>query len=99
MTAHPGFLEVLEEIRRLHLSKGQDYGTPDDIFANVRASAEFGIPAWLGVAIRMNEKLRRIKSFVANGRLQHESIEDAFLDLASYAIIGLTLYREEQGTP
>lgn len=91
---HPGFHAVIEEVMAAHLSKGHDYGTADDTFANVRASEEFGVPAWQGVAIRMNDKMSRIKSFCRNGTLKHESIEDAFLDLCNYAAIALVLYRE-----
>lgn len=94
---HPGFLKIIQEMKELHIRKAADYGRVNDPFANVRASADFGVPAWLGVAIRMNDKLHRIKSLVQNGSLKNESVEDSFLDLAAYSIIALVLYREEKG--
>lgn len=95
---HPAsqrFHEVLAEMGALHDRKQRDYGTAEDPFANVRASEDFGIPGWLGCAVRMNDKIRRIMSFAKKGELANESIEDAFLDLAVYAAIAAVLYREE----
>lgn len=93
---HPEFLKLLDEMRELHCRKAADYGRGADPFANVRASAEFGIPAWVGVMIRAGDKLHRIKSFVANGSLKNESVEDSLKDLAAYSLIALVLLREEQ---
>ena len=82
---HPEFLKLLDEMRSLHQKKAADYGRGEDPLANCRAAAEFGIPPWVGVALRLNDKLHRVKSFVQNGSLKNESIEDSFLDLAAYA--------------
>lgn len=96
--AHPSsrkFYAVLAEAARLHDKKQRDYGTDEDPFANVRASEDFGIPAYLGCAVRMNDKMRRLMAFAKNGELVNESIEDAFLDLLVYAGIAAVLYREQ----
>lgn len=95
--AHPmsrKFYTVLAEAARLHDKKQKDYGSDVDPFANVRASEDFGIPAWLGCIIRGNDKVRRIQSFATRGELANESIEDALIDLLVYAGIALVLYRE-----
>ena len=92
------FDQVLKEMGELHHKKQSDYGRTHDPYANVRASEDFGIAGWIGCAIRMNDKMRRIQKFASTGELANESIEDAFLDLAVYAIIGLCLYRETTGT-
>ena len=92
------FDQVLKEMGELHHKKQSDYGRTHDPYANVRASEDFGIDGWIGCAIRMNDKMRRIQKFASTGELANESIEDAFLDLAVYAIIGLCLYRETTGT-
>ena len=94
---HPEYLKLLDEMRALHVRKAADYGRGADPFANVRASGEFGIPAWVGVMVRANDKLHRIKSFAQNGSLKNESVEDSLMDLAAYSLIALVLYREEQG--
>lgn len=93
---HPGYLKVLEEMAALHKRKAADYGRGADPFANVRAAVEFGLPAWLGVMVRANDKMHRIKSFAQNGSLKNESVEDSLMDLAAYALIALVLYREER---
>lgn len=82
----------------LHDLKQQDYGTDEDPFANVRATGEWGVPAWVGAMIRANDKLQRMKSMVRNGAVANEAIEDSFRDLAVYSIIGLILFEEEHGT-
>jgi hypothetical protein len=78
----------------LHKKKAQDYGTDADVLANVRASADFGVPAWIGVMIRANDKMIRIKSMAKKGYLTNESVEDSLMDLAAYALLALVLYRE-----
>lgn len=93
---HPEFLRLLAEMKELHQRKAADYGRGADQFANVRAGAEFGVPAWVGVMIRANDKMHRVKSFLQNGSLKNESVEDSLKDLAAYALIALVLYREEQ---
>lgn len=88
---------MLDEMRELHCRKAADYGRGADPFANVRAGADFGVPAWVGVMIRAGDKMHRIKSFLANGSLKNESVEDSLKDLAAYALIALVLYRESHG--
>lgn len=87
-------MAVLEEMKAMHCKKGADYGTNRDIFANVRASEDFGVPAWQGSVIRANDKMARLKTFCVKGSLKNESVEDSLLDLANYAVIALCLYRE-----
>jgi len=96
---HPEYLKLLDEMRELHIKKAADYGRLSDPFANVRASADFGMPAWVGVMVRAGDKMHRIKSFIANGSLRNESVEDSLKDLAAYALIALVLLREEQDAP
>ena len=95
-TAEEHYWEIHEEIKNLHKAKGADYGTVQDPFDNLRAASDFGMPCWVGVALRMRDKMSRIQTFVKKGELVNESIEDSFLDMANYAMLGLALYREEQ---
>ena len=89
------FERVLNEIRDLHNKKGADYGTTEDQFANVRASTHFGMPAWVGCAMRGNDKMVRIQSFCTKGKLENESLRDALIDWAVYGILAVMLYDEE----
>ena len=103
MERHPlsqKFHDTLAEMGELHDRKQADYGRPangnddGDPFANIRSITAFGLPAWAGSAVRMGDKMRRIEAAVRGQHLQNESIEDSFLDIAVYAIIGLILLRE-----
>lgn len=88
------FMRVIGQIVELHLKKQADYGRDHDPFANVRASADFGVPAWVGCMIRANDKMKRIQKAASGGTLVNEGVEDSLMDLAVYAIIGLVLFRE-----
>lgn len=96
---HPNsarFHELLSELGALHDKKQADYGRGDDPFANVRASEEWGVRGWIGAMIRLNDKVRRLQSLVANGRLSNESADDSLRDIAVYSIIALVLYEQER---
>ena len=97
---HPdsqAFHDVLAEMGLLHNQKQADYGRTNDPFANIRASEDFDIPAWVGCLTRANDKMRRLQKAATGAELTNESVEDSLLDLAVYAAIGLVLYRETTG--
>jgi hypothetical protein len=89
------FHKFLEYVGEIHDRKGRDYGTDNDQYANIRASEEFGIPAWVGSVIRANDKMARIKSFLKNGKLENESLEDTLLDAAVYFLNAYILFKEK----
>lgn len=90
------FDDILKEMSALHNRKGADYGGENDPYANVRASADFGVPPWVGALIRLNDKITRLKSFIRQGKLQNESALDSIQDIAVYAVIMRILYEEQQ---
>jgi len=98
---HPtsqAYFDLLDTLRQLHISKSRGYGCPDgtDPLLNIRRGAEFvGIPAWQGAMVRLSDKVTRLSVFNKTGNLPHESVEDTLLDLASYSLLALLLYREE----
>lgn len=89
------FESIVLELVELRRRKGHDYGDDKDTFSNITQSEDFGVDGWLGAAIRLNDKVNRIKSFAKKGSLKNEPIEDAFKDIAVYAIIALVLYRRK----
>lgn len=96
--SHPSsmrFYEMLADMGRLHAKKQSDYGRVGDPFANVRASEDFGVKGWVGCMIRANDKMRRLQKYAQAGNLANESADDAFIDLAVYALIGRVLHEEE----
>ena len=99
---HPtsqAFFDLCDQLKAMHRSKSADYGCPSgtDPLANIRNGAAFvGIPSWKGAMVRLSDKVTRLASYNATGRLQNESLEDNLFDLASYALLALLLHREEQ---
>ena len=94
---HPSsarFHSLLQQAGFLHDQKQADYGSDSDPFANVRASEEWGIPAWVGALVRLNDKVQRLKAFARKGSLQNEAAEDSMIDIAVYALIAYVLYEE-----
>lgn len=89
------FWTELMELHKLHTAKMADYGRDADPFANLRSSSEFGLPAWLGVAVRMNDKMHRLKSYAQNGSLANEGVVDTFRDLAAYAVMAKILWDQD----
>ena len=84
----PEFIEVLLEALELFDSKQLDYG-PGNI-------SEFGE---LGIVVRTNDKMARLKNLLftdgqwSPNNAQNESIEDTYLDIANYGLIGLLCLR------
>lgn len=91
------FLELLEELRRLHLSKSQDYGSESDPLANIRQGADLvNIEPWRGCMVRIGDKIQRLRTFCRTGSLAHEGVRDSFLDLAAYSLLAIVLLDEEK---
>ena len=77
---------ILNELRSIMMKKQEDYG-PLNI-----ALAPGG--AMNGLRVRMYDKLARLNNMADKGGTpNYESIEDTFIDLANYAIIGLLVQR------
>lgn len=94
---HPSserFHELLKQAGKLHDIKQGDYGRDNDPFANVRSTEDWGIPAWIGAMIRLNDKVARLKSLASKGSLNNEAAIDSFMDIAVYALIACVLYEE-----
>ena len=93
------FLEVLDELRTLHLRKTMDYGVDEDALSNIRSSADVvNMPAWAGCILRISDKMHRLKAFFRRGTCEFDGVPDTLQDIACYAAIALVLYREEQAS-
>jgi hypothetical protein len=99
---HPtsqAFFDLCDSLKEMHRRKSRDYGCPsgEDPLANIRNGAKFvGIPSWKGAMVRLSDKVTRLASYNATGRLENESLEDNLVDLASYSLLALLLHREER---
>lgn len=91
---HPRFIELLDEMKRIHLAKDHDYAGAVP-FRNLKKSAEFGVEPWLGAMVRMSDKWSRLEQLATKDpAVVEESFEDTLIDLANYALICYIL-REE----
>lgn len=80
---------VLAELRDLMLSKQRDYGRENIL--------DFGE---LGVLVRANDKIARLKNLTRAGREpRNEPIDDSWRDFANYGIIGILVRRGWFGLP
>lgn len=78
--------DILIELGHLMESKQRDYG-PRNI-----SDAPGG--AMNGLIVRMNDKMQRlINLHYSDKEPSNESVEDTFMDIANYGIIGLMLLR------
>lgn len=89
------YLKLLDELRALHLKKAADYGSDEDPLANIRNAAQAGVDPALAAWVRTLDKVQRINQYWKKRTLANESVEDSYLDLAAYALIGLRLLREK----
>ena len=93
------FYDLCDRLKAMHRAKSTDYGCPTgkDPLANIRNGAKFvGIKDWQGAMVRLSDKVTRLATFNATGSLGHEGVEDTLLDLASYSLLALLLYQEDQ---
>lgn len=91
------FHDLLAEMGRMHDKKQADYGRDHDPFANVRATEDWGHPAWVGAMIRATDKLKRLQKVAKGSSLSNEGAMDSMMDLAVYALIALVMYEEQHG--
>lgn len=97
---HPRFYELLDEMKRIHNMKNADYSAGEDPLSNFRIIERMGIPAWMGIVVRLTDKLSRIMQLTRKtleGReaaVKDETIKDTLLDAANYSLLCIVLYEE-----
>jgi len=105
------YMDILE-LEKLHketskkcldimLKKNSDYTGGEkstDIFANFRSSEYLGIHPVIGIMMRVMDKIQRIRSFTADGKLKvdNESIDDACEDVVNYMILTKAIFKEQR---
>jgi hypothetical protein len=88
------FHQLLREVGEMHDRKQKDYGREEDPFANVKGAVDWGVPAWVGVMVRINDKIRRLQTLIKKGKLENESAEDSLRDIMVYSGIALVLFEK-----
>jgi hypothetical protein len=92
------FKNIQEEMYEMFARKHMDYGLNNialggDIL-NSKDDKKFSLT---GLCIRLTDKISRLKNLLINGRsfVQGEGMEDTFIDIANYGIIGLLVGRDK----
>mgnify|MGYP003651982714 FL=1 len=92
------FKNIQAEMYKMFAAKHMDYGLNNislggDILNNEN-DKKFSLT---GLAIRLTDKISRLKNLLINGRafVIGEGMEDTFLDIANYGIIGLLVGRNK----
>jgi len=76
--------------KEIMTSKNHDYtGGGGDPFANFRGSTALGVDPIVGILLRVQDKMQRIKTFAEKGELKvkGESVKDALIDTINYMIL------------
>ena len=92
------YLELLEEMKGLHIRKNNGYageGNPD-AWANFRMSEQFGVSSFKGCLVRLSDKYIRVTNLVKNPLNDQvgENVKDTLFDLAAYSLIAICLLEE-----
>ena len=92
------FKRISEEMYEMFAAKHMDYGLNNialggDILNNKDDKA-FSLT---GLTIRLTDKISRLKNLLINKRsfVKGEGMEDTFIDIANYGIIGLLVGRDK----
>ena len=99
LPGHERFAEIQDEHLLLHARKNSDYSY-DYPLANLMACSQMGVPPWIGVAIRLGDKMARLRTLAYKTMagvpqmVKDETIKDVFDDIAVYAILGRIVYEE-----
>ena len=87
------FTKTQKELYNLFSKKMMDYGLGNIALGGNLESHEDQKYALQGIQIRLNDKINRLKNLLKNGKsyVEDESLEDTFIDIANYGIIGILL--------
>lgn len=85
------YLELLDHMRELHISKNHDYALSDNPFSNFEQAADYaGIPVTDVFHVMQGIKVARLNALKAEGKTpNNESILDTRLDKIAYELLEL----------
>lgn len=93
--------ELTQAAKAIMSAKNHDYtGAAGDPFANFRGSESLGVDPIVGILLRMQDKMQRIRTFAAKGELhvKGEGVRDAILDILNYAVLAAGLIEDSSPT-
>ncbi len=88
MSRNPKFIAALEEMRKTHDSKNEDYATADNPYSNFEEAADAaGISVDEQFMALLGVKWARLRQLLSGKTPNHESLADNLKDFANYAAI------------
>ena len=91
------FKKIQKEMYEMFARKHLDYGLNNIALGGDLTNAEDKKFSLTGLAIRLTDKISRLKNLLINGKnyVKGEGMEDTFIDIANYGIIGLLVGRDK----
>ena len=91
------FKKIQDEMYRMFAAKHMDYGLNNISLGGDLKNESDKKFSLTGLAIRLTDKISRLKNLLVNGKnyVKGESMEDTFIDIANYGIIGLLVGRDK----
>mgnify|MGYP003674786560 CR=1 FL=1 len=91
------FKNIGREMYEMFARKHMDYGLNNIALGGDLTQTEDKKFSLTGLCIRLTDKISRLKNLLINGRsfVKGEGMEDTFIDIANYGIIGLLVGRDK----
>jgi hypothetical protein len=91
------FREIQNEMYEMFARKHLDYGLNNIALGGDLTNDDDKKFSLTGLTIRLTDKISRLKNLLINGKnfVKGEGMEDTFIDIANYGIIGLLVGRDK----
>ena len=91
------YKRISEEMYEMFARKHMDYGLNNIALCGDLKNPEDKKFSLTGLCIRLTDKISRLKNLLINGKnyVKGEGMEDTFIDIANYGIIGLLVGRDK----
>ena len=92
------FKQIQAEMYAMFAAKHMDYGLNNiSLGGDIVNNSDDKKFSLTGLAIRLTDKISRLRNLMVNGRnyVKGEGMEDTFIDVANYGIIGLLVGRDK----
>ena len=91
------YKRISEEMYEMFARKHMDYGLNNIALGGNLSNSDDKKFSLTGLCIRLTDKISRLKNLLINGKnyVKGEGMEDTFIDIANYGIIGLLVGRDK----
>jgi len=91
------FINIQKEMYKMFAAKHLDYGLQNISLGGDLTKEKDKNFSLTGLSIRLTDKVSRLRNLLINGKnfVKGEGMEDTFIDMANYSIIGLLVGRDK----